>query len=114
MRILLAFLLPLIIDGCATTNKEPATSVSTRESSASTADVVVWDTSGLDKIVNVFSEELKSKPNEGGLYYNRAVAYFYKREFDKCWDDVHSAQKLGYRFDSAFLEKLSAASGREK
>ena len=47
-------------------------------------------------------------------YYNRAIACYYKGEYDKAWDDVHKAQNLGYQVHPGFLKLLREASGRER
>lgn len=47
-------------------------------------------------------------------YYNRAVSYFRKKEYDKAWEDVYKAQSLGMQLDPEFLKGLREASGREK
>jgi hypothetical protein len=44
----------------------------------------------------------------------RAIAYFYKHEYDKAWDDVSKAQDLGSQIDPEFLKDLREASGRER
>jgi hypothetical protein len=49
------------------------------------------------------------------MAYNiRAVAYFFKGEFDRSWDDVDKAQDLGYPVCSEFLKALQEASGRKR
>jgi hypothetical protein len=100
-------LLCLVISGCATTNKECIG----KAPRSSEADVTIIDTTWLNKVINIFSEELKARPNQPGIYYNRAVAYYYKKEYDKSWDDVRQCQKLSGTIDPAFLKKLGVASG---
>ncbi|MCX5705025.1 MAG: hypothetical protein NTZ92_03060 [Candidatus Omnitrophica bacterium] len=107
MRSIILVLLCLIISGCATTNKECVS----KTSKSSEKNVSIIDTAWLDKVINVFSEELKARPNQSGIYYNRAVAYYYKKEYDLSWKDVRQAQKLSGTIDPAFLKKLTAASG---
>jgi len=51
---------------------------------------------------------------DGQSYNDRAVAYFYKKDYDKCWEDIHKAMQLGYKIHPQFLAELKKASGREK
>jgi len=107
MRLIMLGLLCLVISGCATTNKECIS----RAPKSSETDVTIVDNFWLDKVIHIFSEELKARPNQPGIYYNRAVAYYYKKEYDLSWLDVRQAQKLSGVIDPAFLKKLEAASG---
>lgn len=68
----------------------------------------------LDSIISIFSEAIKKDPNYVGAYYNRAIAYFYKNNYEQCWQDVQMAESLGYRFSADFLKSLKKASRREK
>jgi hypothetical protein len=47
-------------------------------------------------------------------YNNRGLAYYYKREYDKAWEDVHKVQSLGQQIHPEFLKILRKASGRER
>jgi len=47
-------------------------------------------------------------------YYNRGIAYYSRKEYDKAWDDVYKAQGLGFQIHPGFLKLLREASGREK
>jgi hypothetical protein len=42
-------------------------------------------------------------------FRHRAVAYYYKGEYDKAWQDVNKAQELGHRGDPALLDALRKA-----
>jgi len=107
MRSIMLVLLCLVISGCATTNKECIG----KAPKSSVADVSIIDTAWLNKVINIFSEELEVRPNQAGIYHNRAIAYYYKKEYDKSWEDIRQCQKLSGVIDPAFLNKLEAASG---
>jgi hypothetical protein len=47
-------------------------------------------------------------------FNNRGVAYFYKKEYEKAWNDVYRAQNLGYIVHPRFLKALREASGRKE
>lgn len=72
------------------------------------------DQKELDSIISIFSQALKNNPNYAGIYYNRAVAYFYKNNYEKSWEDVRKAESLGFKFNDNFLKSLNKASGKEK
>ncbi|MFA4993264.1 MAG: hypothetical protein WC571_04780 [Candidatus Omnitrophota bacterium] len=95
--------------------KEPVAAVSTK--STANVESVPLDPKEIDNIIDIFSQAIKAKPDYAGAYYNRAAAYFYKSEYDKSWQDIHKAEKLGINVDARFTElvgKLKKASGRDK
>ena len=47
-------------------------------------------------------------------YLNRAVAYYYRRDYDKAWADVKACRRLGGEVFPVFLGELRKASGREE
>ena len=71
----------------------------------------------VDNIIAVLNQAVKNNPYDAGIYYNRAVAYFYKKNYDLSWEDVHKAEDLGIKDNPKFTElvdRLKAASGRKK
>ncbi len=101
MKIIIA-LLCLGLVGCTTATKKDFIPVGQKE---------------LDNMVSIFSEAIKNKPNYAGAYYNRAVAYYYKKDYDKSWQDVHKVEELSAEFDQSLAKligKLRKASGRNK
>ncbi|MDD5282249.1 MAG: tetratricopeptide repeat protein [Candidatus Omnitrophica bacterium] len=106
-------LLCLVLAGCATVpseNKIPS-------QASKVESTVTIDQKELDNIINVFSQAIKTNPNYAGAYYNRAVAYYYKNNYDKSWEDIHKAQELGFGNDSmltGLVNRLKKATGREK
>jgi len=100
-------LLCLSLVGCATIAKES-------KAPQQAIKPVTTDDKEMDSVISVFSEVIKKTPNHAGAYYNRAVAYFYKKDYESCWQDVHKAESLGYEFSADFIESLKKASGREK
>ncbi len=61
-----------------------------------------------------FSKAIVINPRFAEAYNNRAVSYFFKKEYEKAWDDVHKIQNLGLQVHPEFLNTLREASGREK
>jgi hypothetical protein len=68
----------------------------------------------MDSIISVFTDAINKDPNYAGAYYNRAIAYYYKRDYEKSWRDVYVAQTLGTKFSDDFLNSLKKVSHREK
>jgi len=56
---------------------------------------------------------LEINPKDSETYYNRGINYYFKREYDKSWEDMKKAQDLGYQIPSKFLDDLRKASGRQ-
>ena len=117
MRIIVV-LLCLALAGCATASGKGKVSCS-----AAKNNLVTVDQKELDNMISVFSEKINKDPAYAGAYYNRAAAYYHKKDYDKSWQDVHKArelnvvQKLGPEFDRSLAqltEKLRKASGRDK
>ncbi|MDD5109490.1 MAG: tetratricopeptide repeat protein [Candidatus Omnitrophica bacterium] len=94
--------------GCATVAKESKTPPRIVEKT------IVINEKEMDSIISVFSEAIKKTPNYAGAYYNRAIAYFYKKDYAKSWQDVHTAESLGYKFSADFIKSLKDASLRDK
>jgi tetratricopeptide (TPR) repeat protein len=94
--------------GCATLDKESKTLPRIIKKSP------VVNEQEIDKIIFVFSEAIKKDPDYAGLYYNRAVAYFYKKNYEQCWLDVHKAESLGCRSSADFIKLLQKTSHRER
>jgi tetratricopeptide (TPR) repeat protein len=67
----------------------------------------------MNSIISVFSEALKKNPDYPGAYYNRAIAYYYKKNYEQSWRDVHKAESLGYVFSVNFIKSLQKASHRK-
>ena len=101
-------LLCLGLIGCATVAKENNSLPRSREKTT------VINEQEMDSVISVFSEAIKKNPGYAGAYYNRGIAYFYKNNYEQCWQDVHMAESLGCKFDADFLKSLKEASQREE
>ena len=64
------------------------------------------------KEIESYKKAIELDPDYADAYNNRAVAYYYMKEYDKAWDDVYKAQSLGYQLHPGFLKDLREASGR--
>jgi len=41
------------------------------------------------------------------------IAYYFRKEYGKSWENIKKAQSLGYQIPSEFLDALRKASGRQ-
>ena len=108
-KILVLLCLGLI--GCTVSIKE---SKAPFQATAAKTKYIPFEENEIDNMISVFSEAIKNQPNFAGFYYNRGIAYFYKKNYDKSWQDVHKAESLGYKFNVDFIKSLRKASGREE
>jgi tetratricopeptide (TPR) repeat protein len=67
-----------------------------------------------DQAISDFSKAIQLMPWFGSACMNRARAYYFKRNYDKSWDDVKKAQELGYQIPAQFMDDLRKASGRKE
>ena len=100
MRTILV-LLCLGLIGCATAVKEAPVAP-------------VFSETEIDKIISTFDQTIKNNPGYAGAYYNRAIAHFYRNNYEQCWQDVHKAELLGLKFNANFLASLRKSSGRQE
>jgi len=67
----------------------------------------------LDQAISDYTKALEVNPNYALAYYNRGRSYYYKKEYDKSWEDIKKAQDLGWKIRPEFLDDLRKASGRQ-
>jgi tetratricopeptide (TPR) repeat protein len=67
-----------------------------------------------DQAIADFSKVIEIDPRSDETYANRGVAYFIIKEYEEAWDDVYTAQNLGYKVPPRFLKVLREASGRQQ
>ena len=67
-----------------------------------------------DKAIADFTSVMIFDPGFAAVYNDRAATYCAKKEYNKAWQDVHNAEKLGYKVDPDFLIDLKKASGKEE
>ncbi len=100
-------LLCLGLIGCATLDKEGD------NLSQVVKKPITVNAAEMDSVISVFSKTVESNPNYAGAYYNRAIAYFYRNNYERCWQDVHKAESLGLKFKPDFIRVLKKVSKRE-
>ncbi len=66
-----------------------------------------------DQAISDFNKAIQINPMLALAYGNRGRAYYFKKEYDKSWDDVKKVQTLGYPIPPEFLDDLRKASGRQ-
>jgi tetratricopeptide (TPR) repeat protein len=67
-----------------------------------------------DQAISDYTMALMINHKYDDAYYNRGRAYYFKKEYDKSWEDVKKAQDSGLKVSPKFLEDLRKASGRQK
>ena len=60
------------------------------------------------------TKAIEPNPQQAMAYYNRAVAQYFRRDYDKAWADVMQCERLGGEVAPEFLAKLRKASGPEE
>ncbi|MFA6357864.1 MAG: tetratricopeptide repeat protein [Candidatus Omnitrophota bacterium] len=105
MKTIIVFLCLGLI-GCATVTKE-------NKNCQTIEKPKVIDVVEVDSAIAVFSKAIETNPNYSGAYYNRAIAYFHRKDYEKSWQDVHKAESLGLKFNPVFIEALGKASKGE-
>jgi len=61
------------------------------------------------KSMSDYDEVIVLHPTDGRAYNNLAVVYYYLKDFDKAWEDVHKAQDLGYVVSPVLINLLKTA-----
>ena len=106
--------------GCATTPKESkgpyqaAKRLQSITGKKQTANANYISPKELNNIISIFDEALKKNPKYAGVYYYRAIAYFYKKDYINSWKDVFMAESLGCTFKGSFIQSLRKATRAEK
>ncbi len=109
MRALLVVIFCLVLAGCATTQEKSCKTA--KKTNKYLKVISEADKKDLAVAIAVFSNSLKEKLSDAGIYLNRAKAYFYIQDYGKSWEDVRKAQRLGLEVDPEFLNALKSASG---
>ncbi len=101
-------LLCLALIGCAATDNQ------IKNFPQALSKPAIAEEMDMDSIIAVFTEVIDKNPDYPGYYYNRALAYYYKKDYDKCWQDVNKVELLGVKFSNNFIESLKKATNRKK
>ncbi|MBF0490660.1 MAG: tetratricopeptide repeat protein [Candidatus Omnitrophica bacterium] len=68
----------------------------------------------LDLAIADYSKAIEINPKDDTVLNNRAATYYYQKDYQKSWEDVHKIEELGAKVNPKFLETLKKDSGREK
>jgi tetratricopeptide (TPR) repeat protein len=67
-----------------------------------------------DQTIFDCSKAVEINPRFAEAFLGRAAANYFKKKYDRSWEDIKRAEALGYKIPPNFLEELRKASGREK
>lgn len=74
----------------------------------------VWGLGHTDSIVAEADAAILKNSEDGPAYYNRAVARYYRKEYDKALDDLQKAKLLGVTVEEAFVSELESMMAKAK
>jgi tetratricopeptide (TPR) repeat protein len=80
----------------------------------SNSGIALWKEGKCGEAIAEFDKAIELDPKYAKAYYFRANAYYDDGRYGNAWDDVHTAEELGYRVAPRFLKILRDVSGRDK
>ena len=87
-----------ILAGCSTTGKIDET-----DSESILIQGAEYAKQGqYDRAIVFYSRAIELNPVFAKAYKNRGIVYFYQKKFEEAWNDVHTAQNLGYKVHPDF------------
>jgi len=111
MKVFLVFILALFVAACSTCPKKQESAAA---KSGAQKQVTKSRSEDLNSAIMVFTAAINDNPKNGSAYYNRAKAYYFKKDYEQSWKDIRKAKALGFAVDEQFLNKLRKASGKDK
>jgi len=76
--------------------------------------VIYNETDKVDEAIADLNRAADINPKDYRIFYNRAISYFYKQDYDKSWDDLHTIDALGVTVPPQLRQELIRASGRDR
>ncbi|MBP9864850.1 MAG: tetratricopeptide repeat protein [Candidatus Omnitrophica bacterium] len=74
----------------------------------------VWGLGHTDSIVAEADAQILKNPEDGSAYYNRAVARYYRKEYETALADLNKAKTLGVQVEDAFVQELESTMAKTK
>lgn len=74
----------------------------------------VWGLGHTDSVVAEADAQILKNPNDGSAYYNRAVARYYRKEYENALNDLNKAKTLGVTVEDAFVTELESTIAKAK
>ena len=66
------------------------------------------------KAIDCYGRFIIINPKEPEAYYNRAIVYYFTKDYDKSWSDIKKTKELGGEVYEGFIQRLSKTSGRNE
>jgi len=76
--------------------------------------IIYNDTEKVDEAIADLDKAAGINPKNYRVFYNRAISYFYKQDYDKSWQDLHTVDALGATVPPLLRQELIKASGRDR
>lgn len=67
----------------------------------------------IDEALEMYDKALAIKPDLARAYYNKAVVFWRKGDYDQSWQNVDKCRELGEEPPKTFIQRLSRDSGRQ-
>lgn len=74
----------------------------------------VWGLGHTDSVVAEANAQILKNPDDGPAYYNRAVARYYRKEYEDALGDLNKAKGLGVKVEEAFVQELESTMAKAK
>lgn len=74
----------------------------------------VWGLGHTDSVVAEADAQILKNPEDGPAYYNRAVARYYRKEYENALGDLNKAKSLGVEVEDAFVAELESTMAKAK
>jgi len=74
----------------------------------------VWGLGHTDSVVAEANAQILKNPEDGPAYYNRAVARYYRKEYNDALNDLNKAKTLGVTVEDAFVTELETTLAQAK
>lgn len=71
----------------------------------------IWTLNHLDEVIADTDEKIRQEPNSAEAYYNRGIAYYYKKDFLRSRTDLEKAKSLGIEVEDDLIQEIQAAAG---
>lgn len=69
----------------------------------------IWTLNHLDEVIVETDEKIRQDPEDAEAYYNRGIAYYYKKNFPRSRQDLEKAEALGIEIEDELMREVRTA-----